>query len=237
MMPPSSPITPPDSIHIDLRRFPPISSLRLLDSIIENDRINFSIKKRLKPYTAWRFVYIAELDDSSAQKIGSTASKEIFVKFTSSYCPTLHSFCETEGFAPKLYACEELPGGWFCVAMECIPSAGLTKTLVHDHGAEWIKRMGEIVRTIHKINYVHGDLRLANFICDGGRLLLIDFDWGGRDGEVKFPDVELQLGLRSDRGEELITKYRDLAVIRDTIKEVQGHMGVIPRGDDNMQTD
>jgi tRNA A-37 threonylcarbamoyl transferase component Bud32 len=38
--------------------------------------------------------------------------------------------------------------------------------------------MDEIVETLHEHGYVHGDLRVPNFIVDGERLCLVDFDWG-----------------------------------------------------------
>jgi RIO-like serine/threonine protein kinase len=44
--------------------------------------------------------------------------------------------------------------------------------------------------TLHEAGYVHGDLRDINIMARGkGELefMLIDFDWAGKVGEVKYP--------------------------------------------------
>jgi len=45
-----------------------------------------------------------------------------------------------------------------------------------------LKRLdGEHLSDFHDAGFVHGDLRDANIICDGDSVMLIDFDWGGKD--------------------------------------------------------
>ena len=101
--------------------------------------------------------------------------------------------------------------------MECITSAcrmAESPALV-SHGEAWLKKMGEVVKMLHQHGYVHGDLRLPNFIVDGERLLLIDFDWGGQEGQATFPDIRLHPILRKGRGDMLIRKHHDEAVLED----------------------
>ena len=64
---------------------------------------------------------------------------------------------------------------------------------------------------------VHGDLRLANFVIakdeDRRRIFLIDFDWGGKEGEVVFPYELLieELGIQNHRlRDRKIAKEHDL---------------------------
>jgi serine/threonine protein kinase len=64
----------------------------------------------------------------------------------------------------------------------------------------------ELVTSFHDQNFVHGDIRDSNLLVrtEDGKLQmkLIDFDWGGREGEVHYP------ALINDR-----TVHRPLAVV------------------------
>jgi len=73
---------------------------------------------------------------------------------------------------------------------------------------------------VHQHGYVHGDLRPPSFIVDGERLLLIDFDWGGKEGQATFPDIRLLPILPKDRGDMLIHKHYDENVLEDTQTEI-----------------
>ena len=74
-------------------------------------------------------------------------------------------------------------GGWYVVVMEKIDEADF-------HGKGLV---------------VHGGLRLANFVfaeSDGTRkMLLVDFDWGGKEGVAAFPPTILndELGVQNSR--------------------------------------
>ena len=52
------------------------------------------------------------------------------------------------------------------------------------HGARWLTEMDKIIKELHDNDYVHGDLHHPNFIADRESLWLIDFDWGGKQGEA-----------------------------------------------------
>ncbi len=68
---------------------------------------------------------------------------------------------------------------------------------------------------------MHGDLRPPNFIVDEERLLLIDFDWGGKEGQATFPDAQLHPILRKSRGDMLIQKRHDENVLANTKKLIE----------------
>ena len=203
------------------RRFPDVESLCGFEGIEgQQNRIYFQIARSLAATNATeRLLYVANKRDSD----GKTDGTMIIVKFTKEYGKDLHYFCAQKGYAPKLLGFERLPGGWFGVAMEYF-SLATTMTdspLFRKLEETWTQKMISIVKDIHDNSYVHGDLRLPNFIIDGERLLLVDFDWGGKGGKATFPNARLQPVLRSNRQEILITKDRDKQVLADTIEYIK----------------
>jgi len=165
-----------------------------------------------------RFVYVALTSDPNP--------KEIVVKFTRMYGKGLHEFCAQKEYAPKLLAYERLAGDWIGVAMEFVTSAcHLTKSEFRQEcEQQWLGEMDKMVAAIHDADYVHGDLRLPNFIADRKKLFLIDFDWGGKEGEATFPDTTLLPILRNARNDVMITKADDIRVLQDTKKALQGYI-------------
>ena len=83
----------------------------------------------------------------------------------------------------------------------------------------WKKEIGTLAEDFHQEGLVHGDLRPANFIFtkdeNPRRMLLIDFDWGGKAGEVLFPRGELskELQVPNDRLDGPITTEHDDRVL------------------------
>jgi serine/threonine protein kinase len=156
-----------------------------------------------------RLLYLATTDRDQ---------KKILLKFSRWYSKNLHMFCASIKHAPELLAFERLPGGWFGVAMEYFPSADRivdSKDLC-DYGEKWLKDIDTVVKQFHAQGYVHGDLRPPNFIVNDGRLFLIDFDWGGKEGEATFPRKRLHPILRDGRRDTRITKEHDKRVIEFT---------------------
>lgn len=116
-------------------------------------------------------------------------SNDIYVKFSQRYSVDLHNFCASKGLAPKVLGFERLRGGWFMVAMEKIDTVDREKITSFPNAEKWEKDIQELVEGFHLAGFVHGDLRLANFVFteEPQRMLLVDFDWGGKEGEVVFP--------------------------------------------------
>jgi serine/threonine protein kinase len=44
-----------------------------------------------------------------------------------------------------------------------------------------------IVTSFHAQNFVHGDIQDSNLLVHMDEMKLIDFDWGGKEGEVRYP--------------------------------------------------
>jgi RIO-like serine/threonine protein kinase len=74
--------------------------------------------------------------------------------------------------------------------MEYISTAVPLWTIPKDHVKcpRWYKELQEVLTVFHGENLVHGDLGDTNIIVeDDERVLLVDFDWGDRDGETVYP--------------------------------------------------
>lgn len=95
---------------------------------------------------------------------------------------------------------------------------------LHDHGHRWIKELQDLAMSFHSAGFVHGDLRDPNIICNGDRVLLIDFDWGGKAGQASYPsDIHnLNPELLSGRSsvDTTITVSDDERVLKSTIDRV-----------------
>jgi len=217
---PSPPIPEPSRRHPNIR-----SLLRASSNMQEEERVNFRITERLMTGLEGKhLLYLAWTTDLNPQLI--------LLKFSRQYGKELHQFCTSITHAPELLACERLPGGWFGIAMEYLPSAEriLESTSLADHGEKWLEDLDNVVTKFHAQGYVHGDLRPPNFIVDGERLLLIDFDWGGKDNEATFPQARLNPILRESRLETHITKERDKKVLEYTKGEIRKRLEEQSRG-------
>lgn len=137
------------------------------------------------------FTYISQIDDSkllfSATK---TADNEVIcIKFVRRYSKDVHMFCASKGLAPALKGFQELPGGWHMVVMDMI---GNDYCRLSDFPPPY-SHFEDITRKLtllHQENYVHGDIRDTNIMVkrDGVQgFRLVDFDWSGRIGQVRYP--------------------------------------------------
>ncbi|KAF9003645.1 hypothetical protein BDQ17DRAFT_1409037 [Cyathus striatus] len=137
-------------------------------------------------------------------------SQPILVKFSPSH-------------APKLLAYQRVPGGWYGIAMEYLVDA--VPIFMHEHIAEhvkaWKSDLKKLVAEFHNQGFVHGDLRDANIISGhDGRVQLVDFDWGGKDGEVSYPVFRLNPELTEGRtSQDLIIRMADDIRILDRTLE------------------
>lgn len=111
----------------------------------------------------------------------------VVIKFAKlRYGREVHEHCTAMGFAPLLLAHEELPGGWHFCVMEMIKSAvpiwTVDRSLVEP-------KLREVLRILHAANFVHGDLRIYNMLWDADtqQLKLVDFDWAGVQGTLRYP--------------------------------------------------
>lgn len=167
--------------------------------------------------------------------------RPILVKFTQTYSDELHSFCAKRGLAPGLLGLERFPGGWFAVAMEKVDTVGFEKVMTSSQVGIWKQQIKELVNAFHDKKLVHGDLRIANFIFTeppARKIFLVDFDWGGEEGKVRFPFSPLAPGIQNDRNfgvAELISKEDDNRVLarmfellEDAVTEVEKQKTRLP---------
>jgi RIO-like serine/threonine protein kinase len=103
---------------------------------------------------------------------------------------------------------EEIPGGWFMIVMDRVDGnhSPLKESDLNDamHGL-----ITDAVTSLHQAGFVHGDLRPSNVVRsnDSGGILLLDFDWAGKIGEVRYPmNVNRELDLW--RPEEATDRHR-----------------------------
>ncbi|KAK1934320.1 WD repeat-containing protein 5B [Phytophthora citrophthora] len=109
----------------------------------------------------------------------------VIIKFAKRYGREVHEYCSSAGFAPKLLFYESLPNGWVFVVMEQL----LLCPLRHADGEIVRDQLLKIKNTLKDKSFVHGDLREHNVMWDTSksRVVLIDFDWSGRDGVDTYP--------------------------------------------------
>ncbi|KIN96087.1 hypothetical protein M404DRAFT_1007040 [Pisolithus tinctorius Marx 270] len=199
---------PPPAIEESRRKLPPITSLRNPDS---GSQIEFKIVDFFYDRAPDRHLYVAE----------TTEGQQILVKFTRRYSYELHKFCADRKHAPTLLGFQRLPGGYFGIAMEYLKTATPISLLRHvEKHSEWAKELWELVNSFHAENLVHGDLRWLNIVvCDGNRAMLVDFDFGGKQGEVFYPEGPLSIDLTAGRHSTdlKITKDDDIRVLTNTL--------------------
>jgi Ser/Thr protein kinase RdoA (MazF antagonist) len=99
--------------------------------------------------------------------------------------------------------------------------------LVPDHRDRWAGELQHLTEDFHAEGLVHGDLRDTNIICKEDCMMLIEFDWGGKDGEVFYPTAHLNDELRQGRvSDDLrITKEDDRRVLRKTLAKLMDIRG------------
>ncbi|KAI0251667.1 hypothetical protein BJV78DRAFT_1125953 [Lactifluus subvellereus] len=122
----------------------------------------------------------------------------LIVKFTRRYSAEAHKLLARLGHAPRLRAVTPLPGSWIMVVMDfsLYPSLGDPTLVLSDRSRQMVlSKITDIVRMLHKNHLVHGDIRSINLLVDDKALArdedfaihLLDFDWAGRIGQVKYP--------------------------------------------------
>ena len=128
----------------------------------------------------------------------------VLVKFTTKYHEEAHRLLARNNLAPTLHFCTRVVGGMYMVVMEYIPSPkgqSLYAAPLRSTSALEVIRQGvcQALDLLHKEGLVFGDLREGHmlYLPEGeGRVLLIDFDGVGQDGEDRHsatlnPDTEL----------------------------------------------
>jgi hypothetical protein len=153
-----------------------------------------------------RFMYEGRHPDSYRRSLflAEYGGKAVVVKFCERYSEVAHRLLSDMGLAPTLHYCSRVVGGVFMVVMDLVDGQeahsqfryhALPQTVLDD-----VKRALGI---LHDAKLVYGDMRRPNIMVvkkpesrgddgekeDSGewRGLLVDFDWSGQVGVVKYP--------------------------------------------------
>ncbi|CAH1767615.1 7779_t:CDS:2, partial [Entrophospora sp. SA101] len=122
---------------------------------------------------------------------------KLIIKYTKQYGDDVHQFCSRVGIAPKLFAVNELAGGWKMIIMEYLsPEKFITvyealsppdKT----KSDKFLELAKNAINLLHGEGYVHGDVRTSNLMIsnDKDRIMIVDFDWAGQEGVAKYPYI------------------------------------------------
>ena len=169
-----------------------------------------------------KFTYRSRFDNHRLIYLATTTEgATVLVKFTRRYSASAHQFCAEAGVAPKLIGLQSLPAGWYMVVMEYLdPDVYRVLESLDGSNAALVAGIRKVVETLHDGGFVHGDIRQINMMTrrewdgseDVGKVLLIDFDWAGLDGTVRYPpdlnnkSVERHHEAKDD---ELIWKAHD----------------------------
>jgi hypothetical protein len=197
-------------LHIEDRFFPLSTSFSIQDG--QSSRtVNFRYIEPLKNPDPSCVVFLAVNCENEKEKL--------VVKFVERYGERPHRLLMGQGQAPELLYCGDVWPGEVersgcgtrkMVVMKFVPGRsgadGLSETARKD--------IRDALDRLHSAGYVHGDIRPPNIlIADAGnRAMILDFDWAGKSGEVKYP-FHLSEGIRWAEGVSdyaLITQAHDL---------------------------
>jgi hypothetical protein len=138
----------------------------------------------------YSFIYESELGGRSLLfKARTNDGDRICTKFVRRYGKDVHIWCANKGYAPKLLAYEELPGGWFMVVMDLLDESWVPLADTEPRPEGLKERLHALISELHQMKMVHGDIRATNIMVknSGLELMLVDFDWAGSDGLVTYP--------------------------------------------------
>jgi hypothetical protein len=146
------------------------------------------------PDTTVGFIYEERLHFDGARQTTAvfrgkdSQGNKFFIKFTTRYNDRAHRLLAEKKYAPQLLHCSEFKRGcgWFIVVMEYIEGDDMHEGSFSGGDLDRVRRAKEI---LHADGIVFGDLRPNNIMKpkDGSGVLLVDFDWCGKDGGSKYP--------------------------------------------------
>jgi hypothetical protein len=144
------------------------------------------------------FEYNSRFSDTKLIFVATTTTErtKVLVKFTRRYSVEAHQVCADAGVAPSLLGFRSLGAGWYMVVMEYLPPE--TYRVLGPRDGSKLDLKAEIwraVKVLHDGGFVHGDIRDVNMMTrhqwsseeNARNVLLLDFDWAGRQGEKGYP--------------------------------------------------
>jgi hypothetical protein len=152
--------------------------------------------------TTHEFKYLSHLDEDKLVFCGAVDNDKICIKFVRRYSMEAHVRCSSLGFAPTLKGFERIPGGWYIVVMDFIEDEYHNLETSPDK-ASFESEVRVSVESLHEAGFVHGDIRSANIMVkkDGSPgIMILDFDWAGLAGQVKYPMGVNDIDIRRPNG-------------------------------------
>ncbi|GAQ81195.1 hypothetical protein KFL_000730310 [Klebsormidium nitens] len=192
----------------------------------------------LVPYPLWgqRFEELQLLHPGrnrlvyAATRVRDGVKEPVVIKLTSERYPAeVHRAWSDAEVAPKLYACDSLPGGCSSVVMERLGDRWSTLEVLAGEERQEVKEAAkEALARAHKLTVtvgsktgivVHGDARGPNImVCrsgEGWAIRFIDFDWAGLHEVARYtsslnphhkwhPDAKQGAVMRQEHDEHLL---------------------------------
>jgi hypothetical protein len=182
-----------------------------------------------------RLIFRAQLDPENPDEmqVDSVEPVHVIIKFVRRYSVEAHDYCAGQGCSPQLMGYEMLAGGWYMLVMEEVdlvvykPFSGSYPSKYTFPVREQLRPVVvRLIEGLHGKGCVHGDLRGANLLVaiDGRReslFKLVDFDWAGEAGVVKYP-ANMNPDIGWPKGAEYgqpIEKAHDLEMLNSLFPE------------------
>ncbi|KAK0209775.1 hypothetical protein IW262DRAFT_1281192 [Armillaria fumosa] len=190
--------------------------------------------------TKFKYLDVLESDSTNVTFLAQTTSddRKLIVKFVDRYGDNAHTCLAAKKMAPGLLFCGLLNGiddvrvaasaggitkcsGLYVgpmrmVIMEYIDGNSAQATPEGDWPLDTHEQIEKALQTLHSQGFVFGDLRRPNVMfTPDSKALLIDFDWSGEEGKVRYPKG-LSSGVawhKDARDFQLIKKEHDMAML------------------------
>ncbi|KAK0492500.1 hypothetical protein EDD18DRAFT_1079650 [Armillaria luteobubalina] len=182
--------------EIELPNSPSIQTARYFPDITEyNDGTKVVRFQYLEPLEIDEacVTFLAKLDEAHGEQ-------QVVVKFVQRYGAEAHRLLASKGKAPALKYCGSISINGKCwygslqlVVMEFLHG----RTVVERYEGSISETLRDAVRgavqILHDQSFVHGDIRTPNIVIvdgagdEGERIRIIDFDWAGEQGKVRYP--------------------------------------------------
>lgn len=168
--------------------------------------------------TTRTFEFVSPVDEDKLIFYGTAGHEKLCIKFVHRYSPEAHLKCADMGFAPALRGFQPIPGGWYMVVMDCLDRGEYCDFADSPNQESFETEIREKVGRLHQASFVHGDIRSSNIMVkkdSSPGIKLVDFDWAGIIGEVRYPaNVNMEIRRPSGVGDnELIMAEHDIQMI------------------------
>ncbi|KAF0392168.1 Protein kinase-like domain containing protein [Gigaspora margarita] len=146
------------------------------------------------------------------------------------YSLNTHQLLAEAGYAPKVLTSLIIPGNWLLVYMEYLDNHSTLNRVafnLNDQDRSSLRvKIEKMVKHLHNLDHVHGDLREGNILIrqfenNDFDVKLIDFEWSGEVGSACYSHFMNHVNIKWPDGAEdgkLVTKAHDLAMLNQTLR-------------------